>query len=210
MYTHFACADEADKSSTREQLRRFLAAVESCGGRSGLILHAANSAATIDLPDTHLDMIRPGMVMYGYQPGQSIHNHLPLQPCLRLMAPIVQLKDVPAGAATGYGLTYRFDHDARVALVPIGYADGYFRSLSNRAVMQVGGANCPIRGRISMDQTIIEVTHVPDVHIGQMADIISNDPDAPNSVDSLAEMASTIPYEIVPRLGDRITRVVVS
>ncbi len=208
-YTHFACAEEPDKSVTLEQLRRFLAPIESIGGQHSMILHAANSAATIDIPQTHLDMIRPGMAVYGYQPGDEMQHKLPLRPCLRLVAPVMQLKDIQAGAAAGYGLTYRFEKDAKVALVPIGYADGYFRALSNKASMRVRGMDCPIRGRISMDQTIIEVTAVPDVKVGDQVEIISSDPAAPHSVDNLSRLAGTIPYEIVPRLGDRVRRVVV-
>ncbi len=209
LYTHFAAAEEADKSMTLEQLEKFLRAVGACGGGSGLVLHAANSAATIDLPETHLGMVRPGMALYGYQPSRQLRRALPLRPCLRVTAPIVQIKDVPAGARTGYGLTYRFDGDARVALVPIGYADGYFRSLSNRASMRVRGVDCPVRGRVSMDQTIIEVTHVPQVRVGDAVEVVSPQPGAPHSIERLAELAGTIPYEVVTRLGDRIKRVVV-
>ncbi len=208
MYTHFAVAEERDKTATRQQHSRFLETVEACGGGSGLTLHAANSAATIDLPETHLDMIRPGMALYGYQPSETLENRLDLRPSLRLTAPIVLIKDVPAGASTGYGLTYRFEKNARVALVPIGYADGYFRSFSNAASMRVNGTACPVRGRISMDQTIIEVTEVPAVRVGQHVEIISPDPAAGHSVANLARLAGTIGYEIITRLGDRITRVV--
>ena len=207
LFTHFACAEDRDKSTTREQLARFLAAVDASGPRGGLVLHAANSAATIDLPETHLDMVRPGLAVFGYQPSHTLYNYLPLKPLLRLTAPIVLIKDAPAGAATGYGLTYRFQRDARVAVVPVGYADGYFRSLSNLAVMRVHGVNCPVRGRVSMDQTVIEITDVPRAVVGDTVEIISPDPTAPNSVEQLARLAGTIPYEVITRLGDRITRV---
>ena len=209
MYTHFACAEDADKSATLEQMRRFSAAVDACGGRSGLTVHAANSAATIDLPQTHLDMIRPGLALYGCQPSETLEQVLPLRPALRLTAPIVLIKDVPAGAACGYGHTYRFEKDARVALVPVGYADGYFRALSNVSAMRVDGVDCPVRGRVSMDQTIIEVTDAPAPKVGQSVEIISTDPDAPHCAGHLARLAGTIPYEILSRLGDRITRVIV-
>lgn len=209
MYTHFAAAEQRDKSFTCGQLKRFLDTVDACGGRSGLTLHAANSAATCDLPAAHLDMIRPGIALYGYQPSETLHNLLDLRPSLRLSAPIVLVKDVPAGAATGYGLSYTFPHDARLALVPIGYADGYFRAFSNVASMRLRGVDCPVRGRVSMDQTVIEVAGVPDVKVGQQVEIISTDPAAAHSVAGLARLAGTIPYEVVARLGDRITRVVV-
>ena len=208
IYTHFACAEDRDKAVTLEQMSRFAVAVDACGGRAGVVLHAANSAAAIDLPQTHLDMIRPGMALYGYQPSETLRRVLPLQPSLRLTAPIVLIKDVPAGAATGYGHTYRFERPAKAALVPVGYADGYFRSLSNLASMRVRGVDCPVRGRVSMDQTIIEITDVPDVKVGEEAEIISPQLDAPHSVENLARLAGTVPYEIITRLGDRITRVI--
>jgi len=208
MFTHFACAEDRDKSTTIEQFRRFQRTVADCGGPAGLTLHAANSAAAIDLPETHLDMIRPGIAVYGYPPSHTLQNFLPLKPSLRLTAPIVLIKDVPAGVATGYGLTYRFHHDARLALVPIGYADGYFRTLSNVASMRLHGVDCPVRGRVSMDQTIVEITAVADAKVGDAIEIISTDPAAAHSVDNLARLAGTVPYEIISRLGDRITRVV--
>ncbi len=209
IYTHFACADDTDKTSTLEQFRLFMQTVDECGGRSGLTLHAANSAATIDLPETHLDMVRTGLALYGYNPCEESPNALSLKPALRLTGPIVQIKDVRAGSSTGYGLTCTFDKDARVALVPAGYADGYPRSLSNVASMRVRGCDCPVRGRVSMDQTVIEITDVPDAAVGDEVEIISTDPDAPNSAENLARQAGTIPYEILSRLGtNRIKRVI--
>ncbi len=209
VYTHFACAEDADKSVTLGQFRLFIDTLDRCGGGAGLHLHAANSAATIDLPETHLDMVRPGIALYGYQPSATLRNILPLKPALRLTAPIVLIKDVPARAFTGYGMTYRFSAPARVALVPVGYGDGYFRSLSNVASMRLRGVDCPVRGRISMDQTIIEVTDVPDATVGERVEVISADPGAPNSVAGLAALAGTIPYEVIAHLGDRITRRIV-
>ena len=207
IYTHFACADDADKSPTGEQFRRFMSAVKDCGGREGLTLHTANSAATIDMPETHLDMVRTGLAVYGCQPSDEMHNILPLKPALRLVGPIVQIKDVRAGDATGYGLTYKFSRDARIAVVPIGYADGYPRCLSNVASMRWRDIECPIRGRISMDQTVIEITSATGAQIGDDVEIISNDSSAVNSAENLARQAETIPYEILSRLGRRINRV---
>ncbi|MCL2701915.1 MAG: alanine racemase [Phycisphaerae bacterium] len=209
MYTHFATADETDKALTLEQLRRFLAAVDAAGGRKGLTLHAANSAGTIDLPATHLDMVRPGIAMYGYQPSDTMHTRLPLQPALRLWGRLMQVKSVPNGSSCGYGLTYVFRRDSRVGLVPVGYGDGYFRSLSNRSSMRVRGRDVPIRGNVSMDQIIIDLTDVPDAQVGDPVEIISPDPTAPHSVEHLARHAGTIPYEITCRLGRRVRRVLV-
>ncbi|HUU59797.1 MAG TPA: alanine racemase [Phycisphaerae bacterium] len=208
MYTHFAAADESDKGSAREQHRRFLSVVDACGLGGEVTLHAANSAAIIDLPETQLDMVRPGISAYGYQPSDEMHNRLPLRPALRVWAPLMQVKDIPAGSGCGYGLTFTFDRPARVGLVPIGYGDGYFRSLSNRATMRIRGADAPIRGRVSMDQVILDLTDVPGAAVGDEVEIISPDPAAPHSVENLARLAGTIPYEITCRLtGPRIRRV---
>ncbi len=209
MYTHFAVADEADKSFTLNQLAQFKAAVDSCGGHGGLTLHAANSAATLDVPQTHLDMVRPGIAIYGYHPSDEIRNRLPLQPCMRLTSRLIQVKDVLAGSSCGYGLTYTFRRDGRMGIVPIGYGDGYFRSFSNRATMRVCGVDVPIRGRVSMDQVIVDLTDVPQARLGEEVEIISPDRNAPHSVENLARIAGTIPYEVTCRLGFRVRRVLV-
>ena len=209
LYTHFASADEADKEPTRWQMSRFLEAVDRCGGRDELLLHAANSAGVMDLPETHLDLVRPGIALYGMAPSATIHRKLDLRPALRLTAPIMLIKDVPAGARTGYGLAWRFDRPARIAVVPVGYADGYCRALSNVASMRLRGVDCPVRGRVSMDQTVIEITGVAGAKVGEHVEIISSEPGAPHSAASLARQAGTLHYEVLSRLGDRITRVLV-
>jgi alanine racemase len=209
VYTHFAAADEKDKTSAREQLARFLAAIQACGSDAqGLIRHAAASAATIDLPESHLDMVRIGTAIYGHQPSDEMLRQLPLQGVLRLVGRLTQVKDVPAGSYVSYGRTYRFDRPAKVGLVPIGYADGYWRSFSNRAVMRIGGRAVPVRGRVCMDQTIVELTGLPSVKVGDEVEIVSPDAEAPNSVENLARLANTITPEVMSRFGGpRIRRV---
>ncbi|MCK4276577.1 MAG: alanine racemase [Phycisphaerae bacterium] len=207
LYTHFATADEADKSFARTQLARFTEAVAACGGGDGLTLHAANSAATIELPETHLDMVRTGVSVFGYQPARQVRNKLPLRPALRLTAPLMQVKHVPPDQRVGYGLTYRFAGPGRIGLVPVGYGDGYLRSHSNRATMRVAGRDVPVRGRVSMDQTIVDLTDVPEAKVGDEVQIISADPSSPHSVQNLAALANTIPQEITSRLGGRVRKV---
>ncbi len=210
MYSHLACADDDDKSSAKAQVASFKAAGSSLPHRSSLTLHLANSAGVIDLRDAHFDMVRPGIAVYGYQPSDQMHKVLPLRPALRLTGPLMQVKDVQAGQSCGYGLTYSFPRDGRMGLVPIGYGDGYFRNLSNKAVMRVCGKDAPIRGRVSMDQIIIDLSGIPEAKVGQEVEIISNDSQAPNSVENLARLAGTIPYEITCRLmGRRISKVLV-
>ena len=207
MYTHFATADEADKDFAEFQLATFLQTVEACGGHGGLCLHAANSAATIDLPASHLDMVRPGIAIYGYQPSEQMHSKLPLKPALRLTGRLMQRKTLPAGHKCGYGLTYAVPTDTPVGLVPVGYADGYSRLLGNLATMRVRGVDVPVRGRIAMDQVIIDLTKTPDAAVGDEVEIISSDPANPHSAANLAVLCDTITYEITTRLGNRARRV---
>jgi len=209
VYTHFAAADEKDKTSARDQLARFLAALQACGSDAeGLMRHAAASAATIDLPESHLDMVRVGTAIYGHQPSDDMLRQLPLLGVLRLVGRLTQVKDVPAGSRVGYGRTYRFDRPAKIGLVPIGYTDGYWRAFSNRAVMRIGGRAAPVRGRVCMDQTIIELTGLPNVKVGDDVEIVSPDAEAPNSIENLARLANTITPEVMSRFGGpRIRRV---
>jgi len=212
LYTHFATADEADLDFARRQMRIFDEVVARCGGREGLTLHAANSAATIQLPSAHLDMVRAGIAMYGYQPSDEVGEvigRLPLRPALRLTGPLMQIKQVPAGSRCGYGLTHTFDRDSLVGLVPVGYADGYLRSLSGRATMRLRGRDVNVCGRVSMDQTIIDITDVGDARIGDDVEVFSPEPAAPHSLANLARLAGTIPYELLTRLGRRARRVLV-
>lgn len=212
LYTHFATADEPDdrgRGFAREQLRRFHEAVEAIGGRKGLVLHVANSAAVMDMPESHLDMVRPGIAVYGYQPSEALRDPVALRPCLRLTGKLMQIKTLPAGSGCGYGLTHTFDRATPVGLVPAGYADGYIRRLSNRSSVRIDGRDAPIRGRVAMDQIIIDLTDVPDARVGDDVEIISPDPAAPNSVENLARLAETIPYEVTCGLGRRVRRTLI-
>jgi alanine racemase len=206
MYTHFATADEIDKTYALQQLNTFMEAATSCGIVRGLTLHAANSAAIIDLPQSHLDMVRPGIAIYGYQPSDDMHTSPALKPAMRVWGRLMQVKTVPAGSKVGYGLTHTFDRDARVGLVPIGYGDGYPRSLSNRATMRIRGRNVLVCGRVSMDQCIIDLSSLPDAQVGDQVEIISADPMDQHSVEELARAAGMIPYELTCRLGRRVKR----
>ena len=205
LYTHLACADEADKTSACDQMECFKRAAYECG-TTGLVLHAANSAAVIDMPSTHLHMVRPGIAVYGYQSSDQMLNLAALRPALRLTGRLMQVKDVAPGTRCGYGLTYTFDRPGRIGLVPVGYADGYLRIFSNRGQMRIAGRTAAVRGRVSMDQTIIDLTDVPAAQPGDEVEIISPNPTDPHSVENLARLAGTIPYEITCGLGSRVKR----
>ncbi len=172
-------------------------------------VHIANSVATIDLPAAHFDMVRPGLAAYGYQPSQHLKNHLPLRPALRAVARLMPVKEIAAGDSCGYGLTYTFTRPSRIGRIAIGYGDGYLRCLSNKSTVRIHGVDVPLRGRVSMDQIIVDVTDVPQARLGDEVELISPDPAAPHSVENLARLAGTIPYEITCLLGGRIRRVLV-
>ena len=209
LFSHFATSDEEDRGFMREQLDAFNRVLAACNGAKGLVRHLANSAATIDVPETHFDMVRPGLAVYGYQPSDYLDNPLPLRPALRVTARLMPIKELPAGACCGYGLTHRFDRPSRVSRVAIGYGDGYMRCLSNLSSASVRGVDAPICGRVSMDQLILDVTDVPDARLGDEVELISPEPTSPRSVENLARLAGTIPHEIVCLLGGRMDRVLV-
>lgn len=200
IYTHFATADEADRTATIQQLELFKSILPKDGN---MVCHAANSAATMDWPETHFDMVRVGIALYGCQPSDHLRSRarLKLRPCMSVKAKLIAVKHMPKGSRSGYGLTHEFSRDSRVGIVPIGYGDGYFRSLSNKAVVRIHGRVAAVCGRISMDQMTIDVTDIPDAKVGAEVEVISPDPHAPNCVENLARLAGTIPYEITCHLG---------
>ncbi len=209
LYSHFATSDEADMTFMHGQLDCFKQVLAACDDTKDLTVHMANSAATIDLPEAHFDMVRPGLAAYGYQPSQYLKNRLPLRPALRATARLMPVKEVPAGSSCGYGLTYTFDRPARIGRVAMGYGDGYLRCLSNKSTVCVHGVEVPVRGRVSMDQITIDLSDVPQAQLGDEVELISSDPAAPHSVENLARLAGTIPHEIVCLLAGRINRVLV-
>lgn len=208
-YTHFATADEEDDRFVGEQLARFHSVLEAGGGGQGLVLHAANSAALLGRPESHLDLVRPGIAVFGVRPAPHVGRGVELEPALRLKARLMAVKDVPAGTSASYGHAYTFERQARVGLVPVGYGDGYLVALSDRATVRVLGADAPVRGRVTMDQIIVELTGIPEAAVGDEVEILSPNPDDPHSAAGLAARAGTIPYEILTRLGPRVRRVLV-
>jgi alanine racemase len=209
LYSHFATADDEDLGYAHEQLDIFKQVLTACDGAKGLTRHMANSAATIDLPEAHFDMVRAGISVYGYQPSVHVRNRTPLRPALRLTAPLMPIKNVPAGTRCGYGLTRRLERPSRLGRVAIGYGDGYLRCLSNLSSASIRGVEVPVCGRVSMDQLILDVTDVPDAKLGDEVELISPDPTSPHSVEKLAQLAGTISYEITCALHGRIRRVLV-
>lgn len=210
LYSHLACADEPDLRFAREQIALFRAVTGSLESKGVHIpiKHTANSAAVFNLPDSWMNMVRPGLALYGYG-AEHVRGSENLTPALKLVAPVIFTKWIKKGGACGYGATFVAKRDTRTGLLPVGYANGYSRRLSNAGLVEVEGRLVPVIGRVSMDLTVIDLTDVPAAGVGTQACIISNDRAAPHSVESMARELGTIPYEIVSALGDRVDRIMV-
>ncbi len=206
LFTHYADADE-NRGYTMEQYRSFLE-VKGHLARRGVkfpIYHTANSGATLGYPDTHMGMVRPGLVLYGYYPNGEMaqqHGHR-LRPVMRLCSRITMLRDVPRGTPVSYGCTATLQRDSRLAVLPIGYGDGLFRSLSNQLMVDIGGAKCPIVGRICMDMCMVDVTDHPQIAVGDVATVYGQE----GQLDLAAQMAGTIPYELLCDVNPRVPRI---
>lgn len=210
IYTHFATADEEDLSYAYEQLDNFKAFLDKTKirQREDVIIHAANSAATIKIPESHFDMVRCGISLYGYYSRPMTDAPIDLEPVVKLQAPIIQLKKIAKGKPVSYGCSFVTKRNTVVGLIPHGYADGYWRAFSNNAKMIVGGTVVDVIGRVCMDQVLIDVTDVKKVEIGQMATILDNDRQSPCSAYALADIAGTICYEILICIHAHVTKIV--
>jgi alanine racemase len=209
--THFASSDEANNPFNNLQLARFQKALAHVPlSRSSIpIRSAANSGGVFFHPDSWLDMVRPGIAIYGVDPCGRPHLDRHLRPAMRWTAPLIGIRSVPEGTTVGYGQTWISPRPARLGLVPVGYADGYPRSLSNCASMMVHGEPARVTGRVSMDLTVIDLTNIPSANLGDEVTILDSDPLSPASVYRLADLAETIPYEILCRIGKRVRRIAV-
>jgi alanine racemase len=168
----------------------------------------ANSGAIIDLPATHLDMVRAGISVYGLHPSDEVvKTRIDLRPALSLKARLIHVKTVPPGTPISYGCTWRSQREATIATVPVGYADGYSRGLSNKGMMLVGGRRVPIVGRVCMDLTMVDVTEVKGVKIGDEVVVVGRQGNAAISADEVAAWNETINYEVVAALTARVPRV---
>lgn len=208
--THFASSEESDNPFTGEQLARFHASIAAVSARSGKwIRHAGNSGAVFFHPGSHLDMVRPGISLFGIDPTGRPQMQRKLRPVLKWTAPIIELLDLPAGGSVGYNQAWSATRPTRVALLPVGYADGYLRCFSNRAVMMLHSKPARVIGKVSMDLTTLDVTDHPHVRVGDEVTLLDSDPLSPASVYQLAKFADTIPYEIFCRIGSRIRRIAI-
>lgn len=211
IFTHFASADEEeDGGFTRRQFALFMDAVRRLEERgvSFALRHCCNSAATLRYPEMHLDMVRPGIILYGLSPAPWMEGMLPLDPVMELKTTVSMIKDLPADTPVSYGRIYITGEARRVATVPIGYADGYPRVLSNRADMLLAGRRVRVVGRVCMDQCMLDVTGL-DVRESMVATVFGRDGEAFLPVEELADHMGTINYEVVCQISKRVPRLFV-
>ena len=205
MFTHFADAD-GNERYTMDQLTRYLDARAALEARGVIfsIYHCGASAAVLNYPCTHMDMARPGIALYGYYPAPGMEglDGPGLEPVMTLKSRIAAVRSLPAGTCVSYGCTAALSRDSRLAVVPIGYGDGYPRRLSNRMVMRIHGVSCPIVGRICMDMCMVDVTDLPDVQAGDLATVYG-----PELTEQAAGLADTIVYELLCGVSPRVPRV---
>lgn len=209
IFTHFATADSADQTYARRQLERFretLAALDERGLRPPLV-HAANSAATLALPEARFDMVRPGVAIYGLAPSDEVHLPAGFQPALTFKTQVAQVKTIPAGEGISYGATYVTTAPTRIAVLPVGYADGFRRAPTNWGEVLVRGQRAPLLGRVCMDQCMVDVTHIPGVQQGDEVVLIGRQGDDELTAEAVAQRLGTISYEVVAELLARVPRV---
>ena len=211
LFTHFARADETDKSAYEEQYRRykeFLGYLEELGVQIP-IRHCSNSAGIVEsLESNHMDMVRAGIAIYGMYPSDEVdHNSVKLTPAMEIKSCITYIKEIGAGTAVSYGGTFVADHTMKVATIPVGYGDGYVRSLSGKGDVLIRGKRAAILGRICMDQFMVDVTDIPDVQEDDEVTLLGKDGSECITMEELAEKSGGFHYEMVCDIGKRIPRV---
>ena len=208
IYTHFSAAAR-DHFFTTSQIESFENLIKKLEDEGINIpyRHAANSIATVDFRRSHLNLVRPGLIIYGMYPKRGFEKLVKLKPAFSLKTKIVFLKDTPAGRSISYGRTYITQKRTKIATIPIGYADGYGRILSNKAEALVRGRPAPVVGKVTMDQTMIDVGHIRGVKLGDEVVLIGRQKMGWIRAEKLARLAGTIPYEIVCAITDRVPRV---
>lgn len=211
IFTHFARADEKDKSCAKKQLetfQKFTARLETELGLTGLIKDCSNSAGILEIPEANMDVVRAGITLYGLAPSQEVDmTKIPLVPALSLYSTVIFVKWLDAGYPISYGGTYITSKRTKIATVPLGYGDGYPRSLSNKGYVLIREQKAPIVGRVCMDQFMVDVTEIPDVVEGDRVTLIGRDGNEDITADELGRISGRFNYEFMCDLGKRIPRV---
>lgn len=212
LMTHLADADNDDHDFTRGQIARLREVVSrlAAAGLAIPAVHAANSAGIIAHPLSHLTLVRPGLILYGYPPRPGLDPGLDLRPVLTLRTRVAQLRDLRAGDSVSYGRTHRAPRASRIAVLPIGYADGYSRALSNRGAVLIKDRRAPIVGRVCMDMTMVDVTEISGVAVGEPVVVIGRQGTDCISAAEVAGWLETIPYEVLCAIGTRVPRLYIT
>jgi alanine racemase len=210
VYSHFANADAADLTSARLQLTRFLDVLQwyDKHGAAPPTRHIANSGAILQLPESHLDLVRPGILLYGVYPSAEVRHTIAVRPALAWKSRVVYFKVVAPGHPVSYGSTWQSDHPVRVVTVPVGYGDGYFRALSNVAQVLIRGRKYPVAGRVCMDQIMVNLEW-ETAYNGDAVTLLGADGREVITCEDLAGWAGTIPYEVLTSINTRVPRVYV-
>lgn len=211
IFTHFARADEVDKSHALKQLELFYAFVKDIEARLGLEIlykHCANSAAIMELDASYLELVRAGISMYGLWPSEEMRRDgVQLKPAMSLYSHVVYMKELEPGCPVSYGGTFVADKTMRVATIPIGYGDGYPRGLSNRGYVLIRGRKAPILGRVCMDQFMVDVTDIPEAQMDDLVTLIGTDGEESITMEELGAISGRFNYELACDLGKRIPRI---
>ena len=209
VFTHFAVSDEADKGYSHGQYEKYMRTVEEIEEQVEIpIKHVNNSAGIIDLPEYSLDMARPGIILYGYYPSPHVDTRrLELRQAMTLKARLSHVKHVPAGTGLSYGLTYETGRESVIATIPVGYADGYKRALTNKGYVGIRRERAPIVGRVCMDQFMVDVTDIPGARIGDEVTLIGLQGGAAPDGEEMARLLDTITHEVTCQITRRVPRV---
>lgn len=211
IFTHFARADEKDKTCAYAQLDRFKTFVERIEkelGLTNLVKDCSNSAGILEMPEANMDVVRAGITLYGLAPSADVDmSVVALQPALSLYSTVVYTKWVPAGSPVSYGGTYVTDRETHIATIPLGYGDGYPRGLSNKGYVLIRGQKAPILGRVCMDQFMVDITDINGACAGDKVTLIGRDGEEEISANELGDLSGRFNYELVCDLSKRIPRV---
>ncbi len=211
IFTHFSKADETSPANTERQIGEFTAFCRRIEAELGYripLQHCSNSAGIVRFTAANLDMVRAGITLYGLWPSAEVPRDIvPLRPALSLYSTVAYVKTVPAGTAVSYGGTYVTEHPTRIATIPVGYGDGYARSLSNKGYVLIRGSRARILGRVCMDQFMVDVTDIPEAAAGDRVTLIGTDGSESISMEKIGDLSGRFNYEFACDLGKRIPRV---
>lgn len=209
VFTHFPDADSGDSTGTEEQVRKFEAILRALALRNieVPVRHAANSAGLLSVPDSYLDMVRPGILAYGFYPTPQVPRSVQVEGIMSFKTRVVQLRDVPPGRNVSYGRTYTTSRWTRIGVLPVGYGHGYPWQLSNRGQVLIRGQRAPIIGRVTMDLTMVDATDIDAIALGDEVVLWGEQAGARIGLDEVAGWAQTIPYDLLCSMGKRVVRV---